>query len=189
MLAGSRTIGVLAAGTTEPGKAYTDEQRKIFTDIGALAATSLDKARLFAETNVRARQLAALNDITRQIVAAELDLEKLLQLITASATDILGAAAGSLLLTVDDGSGDLEFRVAIGGSGQDLIGSRLPAGRGLVGEVASTGQPVIVNDVSNDPRWGGELSNRRFPHHHRAGRAAGHAEQRHRRAGSAEQAR
>ncbi|MCC6804172.1 MAG: GAF domain-containing protein [Anaerolineae bacterium] len=157
MLAGSQVIGALAAGTTEAGKAYTMEQRRIFTDIGALAATSLDKARLFAETNIRARQLAALNDITRQIVAAELDLEKLLQLITASATDILGAAAGSLLLTVDDGSGDLEFRVAVGGSGEELIGSRLPAGRGLVGEVAATGEPVIVNDVSSEPRWGGEL--------------------------------
>jgi len=162
MLAGSRTIGVLAAGTPEPGKTYTEEQRKIFLNIGTLAATSLDKARLFAETNLRARQLAALNDITRQIVAAELDIEKLLQLITASATDILGAAAGSLLLTVDDGSGDLEFRVAVGGSGQDLIGARVPSGRGLVGEVASKGQPVIVNDVSNDARWGGELSKGAF---------------------------
>ncbi|MEP7292401.1 MAG: GAF domain-containing protein, partial [Chloroflexota bacterium] len=157
MLAGSRTIGVMAAGTTALGANYSAEQRKIFSDIGALAATSLDKARLFAETDVRARQLSALNDITRQIVAAELDLEKLLQLITASATDILGAAAGSLLLTSEDGSGDLEFRVAVGGSGGDLIGSRIPAGRGLVGEVAAGGQPVIVNNAASDPRWGGEL--------------------------------
>lgn len=162
MLAGSRVMGVMAAGTTQPGATYSAEQRKIFSDIGALAATSLDKARLFLETDVRARQLSALNDITRQIVAAELDLEKLLQLITASATDILGAAAGSLLLTAEDGSGDLEFRVAIGGSGEDLIGSRLPAGKGLVGEVASSGQPVIVSDVGSDPRWGGELSSGSF---------------------------
>ncbi len=162
MLAGSRTIGVLSAGTTKIGQGYREDQRRILNDLGSLAATSLDKVRLFAETNRRARQLAALNDITQQIVAAELDVEKLLQLITASATDILDAQAGSLLLTVDDGSGDLEFRVAVGGSGQNLIGSRLPAGRGLVGEVAATGQMVIVNDVSNDPRWGGELSKGAF---------------------------
>lgn len=162
MLAGSRIFGVLAAGTTEPGASYNVEQRKIFSDIGALAATSLDKARLFVETDVRARQLSALNDITRQIVAAELDLEKLLQLITESSTDILGAAAGSLLLTADDGSGDLEFRVAVGGSGGDLVGARIPAGRGLVGEVATSGQPVIVNNASTDPRWGGELSGGAF---------------------------
>ncbi|HVU13784.1 MAG TPA: GAF domain-containing protein, partial [Phototrophicaceae bacterium] len=158
LLAGSRTIGVIATGTTQPNKTYTGEQRKIFSDISTLAATSIDKARLFAETNVRARQLSALNDITRQIVTAELDLDKLLQLITASVTDILGAEAGSLLLTVDDGSGDLEFKVAVGGSGGELIGSRLKSGVGLVGEVAATGQPVIVNDVKKDPRWSGELS-------------------------------
>ncbi len=158
LLVGSRTMGMMAVGTTQPGRVYRDEQRKIFTDISALAATSLDKARLFTETNARARQLSALNDITRQIVAAELDLERLLQLITASATDILAAEAGSLLLTVDDGSGDLEFKVAVGGSGQEVLGSHLEAGRGLVGEVAATGTPVIVNDAASDPRWGGELN-------------------------------
>ncbi len=162
LLAGSRTIGMMAVGATQSGRVYRDDQRKIFTDIGAMAATSLDKARLFAETNARARQLTALNAITQQIVAAELDLERLLQLITASATDILGAQAGSLLLTVDDGSGDLEFKVAIGGSGEEVLGSHLQAGRGLVGEVAATGKPVIVNDAGSDPRWGGELNKGQF---------------------------
>lgn len=162
MLAGSRALGVLAAGTTQLGRSYTDDQLKIFNDIGALAATSIDKARLFAETNARARQLSVLNDISRQLVASESNVEELLQLITASAADILEAEAGSLLLTVDDGSGDLEFRVVYGGSGQELIGRRLPANRGLVGEVAATGEMVIVNDVANDPRWGGELSKGAF---------------------------
>ncbi|MFQ3565751.1 MAG: GAF domain-containing protein [Aggregatilineales bacterium] len=158
LAAGGQTLGAMAAGSTTPGRIYTDEQVKIFNDIGALAAASLDKARLFVETDLRARQLSALNDISRQLVAAESDLEELLQFITASATDILDAEAGSLLLTADDGTGDLEFRVAIGGSGGEIIGRRLAAGRGLVGHVAKTGQPVIVNDVASDPRWGGELS-------------------------------
>ena len=162
LMAGARALGALAAGTSQSGRVYNDDQLKIFQDIGALAATSLDKSRLFAETNARARQLAALNDISSKLVAVEFDVEKLLQLITASATDILDAAAGSLLLTVDDGTEDLEFRVVVGSSGQELIGSRIPARRGLVGEVASTGQLVIVNDVMSDPRWGGELSKSNF---------------------------
>jgi signal transduction histidine kinase len=162
LVAGSSTVGVLAAGATRPDKVYTDDQLKIFADIGALAATSLEKARLFDETNSRARQLAALNDISRQLVAYESDIEKLLALITQNAVDILGAEAGSLLLTVDDKSGDLEFKVVTGGSGKELIGSRLPAKRGLVGQVASTGEVIIVNDAANDPRWGGELSKGMF---------------------------
>ncbi|MBZ0290867.1 MAG: GAF domain-containing protein, partial [Anaerolineae bacterium] len=60
LIAGNNTLGLLAVGTTEAGKTYSDDQLKIFGDIGSLAATSLDKARLFAETNLRARQLAAL---------------------------------------------------------------------------------------------------------------------------------
>ncbi|MBE2271926.1 MAG: GAF domain-containing protein, partial [Anaerolinea sp.] len=147
LVAAGRTLGVIAAGTVESGRTFNDAQLKIFIDIASLAATSIDKARLFAETNVRARQLGVLNDISRQLVAAEGDLEGLLNFITSSAVDILNAEAGSLLLTVDDGSRDLEFRVAVGGSGQEIIGTRIPAGRGLVGEVASKGQVVIVNDA------------------------------------------
>jgi len=160
LIAGNNTLGLLAVGLTEAGKTYSDDQLKIFGDIGSLAATSLDKARLFAETNLRARQLSALNDISQRL-ATELNVENLLELITTSAVEILDAEAGSLLLMVEDKS-ELEFRVAVGSSGQDLVGKRFPAKKGLVGEVASTGKPVIVNDAANDPRWGGEVAKGTF---------------------------
>jgi signal transduction histidine kinase len=155
MIAGGRTLGALAVSTLDPGKAFGEDQLKIFSDIGSLAATSIDNARLFAETKARTRQLSAINEVSRQLTS-ELHVENLLELITTSAVDILNAEAGSLLLTVDDGSNDLEFKIAVGSSGQDLVGRRFPAGKGLVGEVATTGKPVIVNDASHDPRWGGE---------------------------------
>ena len=158
LLAGSRMLGAMAVGNVRPGRTYGDDQLKIFNDLSALAATSIDKARLFLETNTRARQLSVLNDISRQIVASEANLEALLELITGRATDILNAEAGSLLLDVEDGTGDLEFRVAIGGSGPSIVGRRIPAKRGLVGHVAATGEPIIVNSVAADPRWGGELT-------------------------------
>jgi signal transduction histidine kinase len=155
MIAGGRTLGVLAVSTLDPGRSFGDEQMKIFSDIGSLAATSLDNARLFAETKSRARQLSAINEVSRQLTS-ELHVESLLDLITTSAVDILDAEAGSLLLSADDGSKDLEFKIAVGSSGQDLVGRRFPAGKGLVGEVATTGKSVIVNDAAHDPRWGGE---------------------------------
>ena len=156
LIAATNTLGVLVVGTTDADKKYSDEQLKIMGDIGSLAATSLDKARLFVETNIRARQLSALNDISQKL-ASELNVENLLELITSSAVEILDAEAGSLLLMVEDRQ-ELEFKVAVGSSGQDLVGKRFPAKRGLVGEVATTGQPVIVNDAANDPRWGGEVA-------------------------------
>ncbi|MEL6148147.1 MAG: GAF domain-containing protein [Chloroflexota bacterium] len=163
LIAGATYLGVMAVGTLRSGFVYTDEQLKIFNDIGALAATSLDKARLFEEANERARQLRALNDISRQL-QAERDIERLLTLVTSSAVNILDAEAGSLLLTVDNDeipdpkNRDLEFRVVVGGSGQELIGQRVKAGHGLVGQVAREGKPVIVNNTREDTRWEGEVT-------------------------------
>ena len=150
--AGSRTLGVIAVGKTDSGESYNDGQFKIFSDIASLAATSIDKARLFTETKIRERQLTVLNDITRRIVATESDVEKLLELIMSSAVEILNAEAGSLLLNAEDGNQDLEFRVVIGGAGAELIGRRIQRGTGIVGEVAQTGRALIVNNAENDPR-------------------------------------
>lgn len=162
LIAGQETLGVVAVGSTEAGKVYTDDQLKIFSDIGALAATSLDKARLFAETNLRSRQLRVLNEISQKL-ASELNVQNLLELITKSAVEILNGEAGSLLLSVEDGSANaLEFKVAVGGSGQDLVGKRFPKDKGLAGEVASTGKPVIVNNTATDARWGGEVASGKF---------------------------
>ncbi|MEM6284269.1 MAG: GAF domain-containing protein, partial [Chloroflexota bacterium] len=162
LIAGTTRLGVMAVGTWRSGFVYTDDHMKSFVDIGALAATSLDKARLFEEANERARQLRALNDISRQL-QAERDIERLLTLVTSSAVNILDAEAGSLLLTVSDDDTispeerDLEFRVVVGGSGHDLIGQRVKAGHGLVGQVAREGKPVIVNNTHEDKRWEGEV--------------------------------
>lgn len=158
LIAGTRPLGVMAVARTHSAENYTNEQFKSFSDIGALAASSIDKARLFAETNVRARQLSALNEISQRLVATELDVERMLEIITRSAVDILNAEAGSLLLSTDDNLGDLEFKVVIGGSGSDLIGSRIKAGMGVVGQVAKSGRPLISNDAEHDPRHASQVS-------------------------------
>lgn len=147
LIAGRNILGVMATGKRRDTAEYTDEQFKIFSDVAALAATSLDKANLFNQTLLRERQLTVLNDISRQLVATETDVEKLLQIIMTSAVEILNAEAGSLLLNAEDDSGDLEFRVVIGGSGDDLMGTRVEQGKGIVGEVVQTSSHVIVNDT------------------------------------------
>ncbi|GAB4318764.1 MAG: hypothetical protein Kow00117_08740 [Phototrophicales bacterium] len=162
LAAGQHILGVVAVGESAIGKKYSDEQLKVFSNIGALAATSLEKARLFTEANARTRQLTALNDISKQLVATEGDVERLLDLIMKAAVDILNAEAGSLLLTTEDGTGALEFKVAIGENAEQLIGKRLEAGHGLVGKVAQTGLPIISNDTSRDENWKGEVLEKGF---------------------------
>ncbi len=156
LIAGVDNLGTMAIARNRAGESFTQEQLRIFGSIGALAATSFERTRLFSELNLRARQLGALNEVSQKLVQAEAgNVETLLQLITASAVDILNAEAGALLLAADDNSGDMIFRVANGGTGEELVGQRIPNGQGLVGEVARTGVPQTVREAREDKRWVG----------------------------------
>jgi signal transduction histidine kinase len=148
---GANTLGALVVASFQPGGTFIDEQLKVLWAIADQAAMALDKARLFRETEQRARQLAALYQVGSRLTST-LDLQDLLGLITDSAVDILEAEAGSLLL-VDEATGDLVFHVTVGPVAGDLVGTRLPAGTGVVGLVADQGKPVIIDDVTKDQRW------------------------------------
>jgi len=115
------------------------------------SALSLEKSRLLKKAQDRAHHLAILSEVSMAI-SSTLDLDTTLQRIMDQAVQILSAEAGSLLLV--DGSGkELTFEVVLGPTGEDLKGIKTPIGKGIVGTVAKTGKPLIVNDVAADPRW------------------------------------
>jgi GAF domain-containing protein len=68
-----------------------------------------------------------------------------------TARAVFGAAACSIALLTDNGS-ELVFTTSSGGS-PDITGQRLPAGEGIAGWVATTGQPLSVSDLENDSRF------------------------------------
>ncbi len=150
-------LGVVAIGTTDAGVTYSDDQVSIFASIADLAATALDKARLFRETETRARQLTVLNNISGQLASEFENVESLLGMITQSAVEMLRAEAGSLLL-IEESANDLVFEVVIGGAGQRLLGTHIPPGVGIVGKVVETGRHIIVNDAQDSPEWYGNIA-------------------------------
>ena len=95
--------------------------------------------------------LLALQEIAQNL-AAELDLETLLERIVEAAVVVVQASAGSLLIW-DALNNDLVFAVAKGGGGQALIGRRMPAYKGIAGWVLTRRRPAIVHNVSQDPRF------------------------------------
>jgi signal transduction histidine kinase len=149
--AGSKTLGAMTIASTESRRPFTDDQIKIFAAIADQAATAIDKARLFEQSQKRAKQLDTLNQVARAITST-LDLDELLERVLQSAVDILLCEAGSLFL-IDADSNDAILRTAVGPVGKDLIGLRVPSGRGIVGETMATGKPEIVNDTAHDPRF------------------------------------
>jgi len=148
---GADTIGIMSVASFELGVTFSEDQLKIFWAIADQAASAMVKARLYQQTEQRARQLATLNEVSTRM-ASTLTLDPLLQGIMQSSVEILACEAGSLFL-IDEETGEYVFRVAIGPVGQNLIGMRLARGKGFVGEAIESGSALIVNDVQNDPRW------------------------------------
>ncbi|MDO8568316.1 MAG: GAF domain-containing protein [Dehalococcoidales bacterium] len=62
-------------------------------------------------------------------------------------------ASGSSVLLLDDRHSDLIVRVATGNVGKQLKGRTISTQRGIAGWVARNGEPLIVNDASQDPRF------------------------------------
>jgi GAF domain-containing protein len=148
---GDQVVGVMSVSSSEPTVVYSPDQFKIFSAIADQAAAILDRSRLYEEMEERARQLATLNEVG-SAVTSSLDLHIVLNLITEKAVEILDAEAGSLFLT-DMDTEELVFQIAVGPSSSDLTGVRLPAGTGIVGAVAQSQEPTIVNDTQQDQRW------------------------------------
>ncbi len=80
-----------------------------------------------------------------------LDLDELLQLITATATELLECEAASILL-YDEKNPRLYFAAATGSDPAQLAEIPVPIDSSLAGTIFRTSQPLILNDAQHDPR-------------------------------------
>ena len=76
----------------------------------------------------------------------------LLQSIVDVARAIFAAKASSVVL-FDEEAEELVFEAVSGAGESDLVGTRLPASTGIASWVLVTRQPLIVDDLANDPRF------------------------------------
>ncbi len=143
--------GVLQLIHDPAGPTFDEHDVWLTEFLATEAAIALEKSRLLHEAKVRADQLATLSEVSMAI-SSTLDLDTTLQRIMDRAVEILHAEAGSLLL-VDPNGKELSFEVVLGPTGADLLHQKTAIGKGIVGTVAQTGRPLIVNDVAADPRF------------------------------------
>jgi signal transduction histidine kinase len=80
-----------------------------------------------------------------------LDLDELLQLITATATELLECEAASILL-YDEKNPRLYFAAATGSDPAQLAEIPVPIDSSLAGTIFRTNQPLILNNAEQDPR-------------------------------------
>jgi GAF domain-containing protein len=81
----------------------------------------------------------------------------LLEAIVQVARAIFHARAASVLL-LDEVTDELVFEAVVGEGEDALVGRRFPSGTGIAGWVLATRQPLVLADVTTDPRFSTETA-------------------------------
>jgi GAF domain-containing protein len=100
-----------------------------------------------------------MNDVRGAVAAGVLGSEeahrRLLQATVEVARAIFSAKAASIFL-YDEESDELVFEAVAGMGAEALLGQRIPSSTGIAGWVLVTRQPLVLDEVTQDPRWGGQ---------------------------------
>jgi len=91
------------------------------------------------------------------VLGSEGAFRALLAAIVDVARSIFGARASSILL-LDEETDELVFEAVAGEGEGTLLGTRFPAGRGIGGWVLATRTPLVIEDVSSDPRFARDVA-------------------------------
>jgi PAS domain S-box-containing protein len=150
LLVREEAVGVLTVDSHEPG-AYGDSEVEVVSAFAHQAATAVANAELYAESQRRMEAMVALAE-TARVITASLDLEEVLGRILSQTIQTLEVEAASLAL-IDETSGELEFKAASGEGSEALVGITLEKGKGVAGWVAERGEPAIVDEAQDDPRF------------------------------------
>jgi diguanylate cyclase (GGDEF)-like protein len=139
------TVGLLALYHDKPS-AYGPDEVALGAAFASQTAIAVQNTRLLREAEHRAHQLGLLNRIVTR-VATVLKPEDLYETLVEELHTTLGYSFVSLLIVEGD-----RLRVAAH-RGYDHHEETLPITRGVVGRVARTGRPALVEDVSRDPDY------------------------------------
>ncbi len=142
-LPGERLQGAIMTWSDEPD-AFGERDLWLLSMIATQAAIAMHNARLFEASQQRAMEMAVVNDIAHAL-SSTLNPEEVLTQIMDHVEGMLNVDAGYLLLT-DPATGNLIFQMACGDAAKTKTVKPfcIPKGRGIAGQVAQTGKPVLM---------------------------------------------
>jgi sigma-B regulation protein RsbU (phosphoserine phosphatase) len=144
-----KVVGALNLLSDRVG-AFTTRDEEILAQFGVPVAQALINARLFEQERAYTETLETLTEIAQE-VAGILDLDELLSRIAILVKRLIDYRTFGILLVNEDKQ-QLEPKVALQyGEKTSLLNIKI--GEGLVGYAALHKETVLVNDVSNDPRY------------------------------------
>jgi sigma-B regulation protein RsbU (phosphoserine phosphatase) len=130
---------------------FTKDQQNILSVLANRLAVAIENARLFQQVRTHAENLLVLSDVSREI-SSILDMEELLRRTAELVKRVIDYQILSLML-YDDELKVFRHRLDVK-HGQRVQGKlRAAQSEGLVGAAATLREPILVPDVTADPRY------------------------------------
>jgi ligand-binding sensor domain-containing protein/signal transduction histidine kinase len=144
------TLFVMSRGPFE----FTQQDIDLLSSIGVQIGVAIENARLFAAEQRRAEQFRLINQAGRELTLI-LDVTEVLNQVTRMIQEAFGYYHVGIGLIEGD---EVVYRVGAGVLWDDPEFKYKPAHlkvgqEGLSGWVAASGEPLVVPDVNNDPRY------------------------------------
>jgi PAS domain S-box-containing protein len=139
----TEVIGVMFVSVQLP-RQINSQQMKLLESVTELAGTAIQRIRLYNETARRAEEFAALYE-TSKALAAEYDLDSLLEVIVSRTKAMLGSSTSGMYLYDAETQ---ELALTMDTSPEMPKGVRLRLGEGVAGRVAQSRLPLRIDDYS-----------------------------------------
>jgi adenylate cyclase len=119
---------------------FTAQDEQVFRDFAPSIRLILESSRSFYKATQQQRAASALMKATKALSQSSLDLEETLSKVMQEAKELMQADRSTLWL-LDPDREQLWTKVPIDGTLREL---RIPMGAGFAGQVALTGEPVLI---------------------------------------------
>ncbi|MEX2393137.1 MAG: GAF domain-containing protein, partial [Actinomycetota bacterium] len=152
----SQVFGNLYLTEKEGGGEFSQEDERLAIALAAQAGVAVENARLYglvsaneAASRRRLRELEVVQEIGSALLS-ELDPTRVLRLIAHEALELLGGTA--TFVAMSEGEDSLTVRVAAGRGAAVIEAMDVDRSGSLIGYAMQVLEPVMVEDVTTDPR-------------------------------------
>jgi phosphoserine phosphatase RsbU/P len=150
LILGGRVIGVLDIESSQLDY-FTRDQQNILTLVASRISTAVENARLFEHERRQAETLMLLNEVGRE-ANSTLRVEEVLRRAAELTKRVIDYQIFSILL-YEETDKVFRHRVTVKFGQRVQEKHAVPAHEGIVGAAAALRRPVVVPDVTVDPRY------------------------------------
>src|SRR5262249_10466766 len=148
LLVGGQARGLIALVNSEREHAFSDSDVRLLQTLASSMSVALENARLFDETQRRARETAALAEVGPDI-SSTLELSSVMDRIASHAKDLLHCDNSAIFLPDADGQ-TYRAIVALGEIAEPIQSTVIRVGEGIIGSIVQSGRAEFVNDTNAD---------------------------------------